>query len=52
LLTDLGAKIIDGPKPGGAYVVQLSSDQASDVEAATSSLQARKDLVAGVLSGQ
>jgi hypothetical protein len=33
-------------------VVQLPSNQASDVEAATSNLLARKDLVAGVLSGQ
>jgi hypothetical protein len=52
LLTDLNAKIVDGPKPGGAYVVELPSNQASDVEAATSSLLARKDLIAGVLSGQ
>jgi anti-sigma-K factor RskA len=52
LLTGLGAKIVDGPKPGGAYIVQVPSGQASDVEAATSSLLARKDLVAGVLPGQ
>ena len=52
LLTGLSAKIVDGPKPGGTYVVELPSDQASDVEAATSNLLARKDLVAGVLSGQ
>jgi hypothetical protein len=52
LLTGLSAKIVDGPKPGGAYVVQIPSTQASDVEAATTSLLARKDLVAGVLSGQ
>lgn len=52
LLTDLGAKIVDGPKPGGAYVVELPSSQASDVEAATSNLLARKDLIAGVLPGQ
>ena len=52
LLTGLDAKIVDGPKPGGAYVVQLPSKQTSDVEAATASLLARKDLVAGVLSGQ
>ena len=42
----------DGPKPGGAYTVQLPSNQTSDVEAATSSLLARKDLVAAVLPGQ
>ena len=52
LLTGLGAKIVDGPKPGGAYIVQIPSGQASDVEAATSNLLARKDLVAGVSSGQ
>jgi anti-sigma-K factor RskA len=52
LLTDLGAKIVDGPKPGGAYVVELPSSQSDDVETARSSLLARKDLVAGVLPGQ
>jgi len=52
LLTSLNAKIIDGPKPGGAYTVALPSNQTSDVEAATASLLARKDLVAGVLPGQ
>ncbi len=52
LLTSLSAKIVDGPKPGGAYTVELPSNQASDVEAATASLLARKDLVAGVLPGQ
>jgi anti-sigma factor RsiW len=52
LLTGLNARIVDGPKPGGAYTVALPSKQAGDVEAATASLLARKDLVAGVLSGQ
>jgi anti-sigma-K factor RskA len=52
LLTSLSAKIVDGPKPGGAYTVELPSNQTSDIEAATSSLLARKDLVAGVLPGQ
>jgi hypothetical protein len=52
LLTSLNAKIVDGPKPGGAYTVELPSNQASDVEAATTSLLARKDLVAGVMAGQ
>lgn len=52
LLSGLNARIVDGPKPGGAYTVALPSAQASEVEAATSSLLARKDLVAGVLSGQ
>lgn len=52
LLIGLNAKIVDGPKPGGAFTVALPSSQASDVEAATSSLLARKDLVAAVLPGQ
>ncbi|HJT13287.1 MAG TPA: hypothetical protein VJ790_11780 [Dongiaceae bacterium] len=52
LLTSLNAKIVDGPKPGGAYTVALPSNQARDVEAATSSLLARKDVVAGVMAGQ
>ncbi len=52
LLDGLGAKIVDGPKPGGAYAVELPSAEAKDVEAATASLLARKDLVAGVMSGQ
>lgn len=52
LLTRVGARIIDGPKPGGAYVVALPSTNEADVQAATTSLLARKDLVAGVLSGQ
>lgn len=52
LLTGLNAKIVDGPKPGGAFTVALPSSQASDVEAATASLLARKDLVAAVLPGQ
>lgn len=52
LLTGLNAKIVDGPKPGGAYTVALPSHRAGDVEAATSSLLARKDLVAAVLPGQ
>jgi hypothetical protein len=32
--------------------VKLSSNQTGDVEAATSNLLARKDLVAGVMAGQ
>lgn len=52
LLSGLGARIVDGPKPGGAYIVELPSDQASEVDAATASLLARKDLVAGVMPGQ
>lgn len=52
LLTSLSAKIVDGPKPGGAYTVELPSNQVSDVESATARLLARKDLVAAVLPGQ
>jgi anti-sigma-K factor RskA len=52
LLSSLGAKIVDGPKPGGAFTVELPSAEAKDVESATASLLARKDLVAGILSGQ
>lgn len=52
LLSGLGARIVDGPKPGGAYTVELPSSETRDVEAATSGLLARKDLVAGVMSGQ
>jgi anti-sigma-K factor RskA len=52
LLTGLGARIVDGPKPGGAYVVELSSAQTNDVDAATAGLLARKDLVAGVFPQQ
>jgi hypothetical protein len=52
LLTRMGARIVDGPKPGGAYVVALPSTSEAEVQAATASLLARKDLVAGVLSGQ
>lgn len=52
LLSGLGAKIVDGPKPGGAFTVELPSAGAKDVEAATASLAARKDLVAGVMPGQ
>jgi anti-sigma factor RsiW len=52
LLTRMGARIVDGPKPGGAYVVALPSTNEAEVQAATANLLARKDLVAGVLSGQ
>ena len=52
LLTGMNARIVDGPKPGGAYTVELPSSQENEVEAATASLLARKDLVAGVLPAQ
>jgi anti-sigma-K factor RskA len=47
LLTGLKATIVSGPGPDGAYVVQ-----ASDVDAATTSLLLRKDLVVTVRPGQ
>lgn len=47
LLTGLKASIVSGPRPDGAYVVQ-----ASDVDATTTSLMLRKDLVATVRPSQ
>jgi len=52
LLTGLDAVIVDGPKPGGTYVVQIPAGQASDIDAATTALSSRKDLVLTVLPGQ
>jgi anti-sigma-K factor RskA len=52
LLTRLNATIVGGPKPGGAYVVELPPGQAGDVEAAAANLLSRKDLVAAVSHGQ
>ena len=51
LLTDLNASIVDGPKPGGTYVVAVPAEQASDVDAAMSALSSHKDLVLTVLRG-
>jgi len=51
LLTGLGATIVDGPKPGGTYVVQVPAGQASDIDAATTALMSHKDLVLTVLPG-
>jgi anti-sigma-K factor RskA len=50
LLTGLDATIVDGPKPGGAYMVQIPAGQASD--AATTALMSHGDLVLTVLPGQ
>jgi anti-sigma-K factor RskA len=50
LLTGLNAVIVDGPKPGGTYVVQIPAGEASD--AATTALMSHKDLVLSVLPGQ
>jgi len=52
LLTELNATIVGGPKPGGAYVVELPPGHAGDVDAAAASLLSRKDLVAAVSRGQ
>jgi anti-sigma-K factor RskA len=52
LLTGLNATIVNGPKPGGTYVVQIPAGQASAIEAATTNLMSRKDLVVTVLPGQ
>lgn len=52
LLTEMDATIIDGPKPGGTYVVQIPASQAGEVEAATTALKSHTDLVLDVLPGQ
>jgi anti-sigma-K factor RskA len=52
VLTALNANIVDGPKPGGTYVVQIPAEQAADVDAAMTALMSRKDLVLTVLRGQ
>lgn len=51
LLTELEATIIDGPKPGNAYVLRLPSADPNDVSAAMAALLERKDLVQSVLRG-
>ncbi len=51
LLTDLGATIVDGPKPGGIYVVRVPAQQADEVTAAMAALISHKDLVVTVLRG-
>jgi anti-sigma-K factor RskA len=52
LLTEMNAAIIDGPKPGGAYIVQIPTGQATEVEAAATALKSHEDLVLDVLPGQ
>lgn len=51
LLTALDAVIVDGPKPGSAYVVRLPSNDPDDVSAAMAALLAKKTLVQSVLRG-
>jgi anti-sigma-K factor RskA len=52
LLANVNATIISGPKPGGAYIVQIPADQAGDIDDATATLLSRKDLVATVQRGE
>jgi hypothetical protein len=51
LLGGLDAKVVDGPRADGIYVVRVPITQASDVDAAMSALLARKDLVTAVQPG-
>lgn len=51
LLTEVNATIVDGPKPGGTYVVRVPAEQVDDVTAAMAALAGRKDLVLTVLRG-
>lgn len=51
LLTALDAVIVDGPKPGNAFVVQLPTADPDKVSAAMADLLAKKDLVQAVLRG-
>jgi anti-sigma-K factor RskA len=52
LLNGLNASIVDGPKPGGTYAVSIPGTLDSDVDAATTALMSRQDLVAAVLRSQ
>jgi hypothetical protein len=51
LLTALDAVIVDGPKPGNAFVVQLPTADPEKVSAAMAEMLAKKDLVQSVLRG-
>jgi anti-sigma-K factor RskA len=51
LLTSLDAVIVDGPKPGNAFVVQLPTADPDEVSAAMAEMLAKKDLVQSVLRG-
>ena len=51
LLSSLNARVVDGPRADGLYVVQVPAAQASDVDAAMSALLAHKDLVRTVQPG-
>lgn len=49
LLATLDAVIVDGPKPGNAYIVRLPSSDPNDVSAAMAEMLATKQLVQSVL---
>jgi len=51
LLTSLDAVIVDGPRPGNAFVVQLPTADPDAVSAAMAAMLAKKDLVQSVLRG-
>lgn len=51
LLESLDAVIVDGPKPGNAYVLRLPSADPEDVASAMERLLQRRDLVQSVLRG-
>jgi anti-sigma-K factor RskA len=51
LLRDVKVIVVDGPRPGGSYVVRLPSAEPKDVSAVMERLLTRKDLVQSVLRG-
>lgn len=51
LLTSLDAVIVDGPKPGNAFIVQLPTTDPDKVSAAMVEMLTKKDLVQSVLRG-
>jgi len=51
LLSSLDAVIVDGPKPGNAFVVQLPTTDPDKVSAAMAEMLTKKDLVQSVLRG-
>lgn len=51
LISDLGATVVEGPRPGGVYVLRLPSADPQDVAEAMERLLTRKELVQSVLRG-
>lgn len=49
LLAELGANIVDGPKPGGLYKIRLRMEDGSQAEARLRLLEERRDIVRVVL---